>query len=211
MKTKIFNLIILDESGSMCTIQKQAVDGVNETLQTIAAAQKKYDNQEQFVTLVTFNGDAIHTLYQCMPIEQVEQLSYDQYQPNCATPLYDAMGQSLNGLRPKVAPDDRVLVTIVTDGEENASREYKGTAIRALVKELKDLGWVFVYIGANQDVEKVAGEMEIGNSLCFCASVAGMQEMNHRVDSRRERFYERVSRGLKDSVKENDSFFDDDF
>ena len=49
MKTRIFNLIILDESGSMYSIKHQAVTGVNETVQTIKSAQKQYENQEHFV------------------------------------------------------------------------------------------------------------------------------------------------------------------
>ena len=57
MKTRIFNLIILDESGSMMSIKKEAIDSVNETLQTIRAAQKKHEDQEHYVTLVTFNND----------------------------------------------------------------------------------------------------------------------------------------------------------
>ena len=57
MKTRIFNLIIIDESGSMQIIKKEAVDSVNETIQTIRAAQKKHEEQEHFVSLVTFNDD----------------------------------------------------------------------------------------------------------------------------------------------------------
>lgn len=58
---------------------------------------------------------------------------------------------SLNELRHKVTDADRMLVTIVTDGYENASKEYTGSAIKALVAELKNKGWVFAYIGANQE------------------------------------------------------------
>ena len=54
MKTRVFNLIILDESGSMSCIERQALTGVNETLQTIRRAQEKYPEQEQYVTFVPF-------------------------------------------------------------------------------------------------------------------------------------------------------------
>ena len=59
MKTRIFNLIILDESGSMQLIKHQAVTGVNETIQAIRTTQKQYEEQEHIVSLVTFNSDAI--------------------------------------------------------------------------------------------------------------------------------------------------------
>jgi uncharacterized protein YegL len=55
MKKRIFNLIIIDESGSMMSIKKEAIDSVNETIQTIRAAQDEHADQEHFVTLVTFN------------------------------------------------------------------------------------------------------------------------------------------------------------
>ena len=66
MKKKIFNLIILDESGSMQSIRKEAVDSVNETVQTIRKAQRKHEEQAHYVTLVTFN-DTAHTQYACVP------------------------------------------------------------------------------------------------------------------------------------------------
>lgn len=63
MKTKIFNLIIIDESGSMHCIKKEAIDSVNETMQTIRAAETENEDQEHFVTLVTFN-DNVRTVYE---------------------------------------------------------------------------------------------------------------------------------------------------
>lgn len=89
-----------------------------------------------------------------MPAKEVKELTSETYHPDCCTALYDAMGMSLNVIRSKVGEDDRVLVTVVTDGYENASREYNSKAIKSLVDELKGKGWVFAYIGSNQDVEK---------------------------------------------------------
>lgn len=59
MKTKIFNLIILDESGSMESIKQQAITGVNETIQTIRNAQKQHEEQEHYVSLVSFNSSSV--------------------------------------------------------------------------------------------------------------------------------------------------------
>ena len=123
MKTRIFNLIILDESGSMQLIKEEAINGVNETVQTILHAQQKHKEQEHFVSLVTFNIDT-RTIWECIPATEIKEISRTDYYPNCSTALYDAMGMSLNALLPHVAPNDKILVTIVTDGEENASKEY---------------------------------------------------------------------------------------
>ena len=91
MKTKIFNLIIIDESGSMQSIKRAAIDSVNETIQTIRSAQKKHEEQEHYVSLVTFNDD-VKTVYECVPVDEVKELTAETYQPDCCTALYDAMG-----------------------------------------------------------------------------------------------------------------------
>jgi len=193
MKTRIFNLIILDESGSMGCIERQAVSGVNETIRTIRAAQEKYaDEQEHLFTLVTFNTSRVKTLYDCVPIAEAAEMDESAYHPDCGTPLYDAMGQSLNSLRDRAAPADKVLVTIITDGCENSSVEYSGRAIKALVEKLKAGGWVFAYIGANQDVEAAASSMSIDNTLCFDESPRGSRQMFSCMSRSRSRWFDRV-------------------
>ena len=75
MKTKIFNLIILDESGSMESIKQQAITGVNETIQTIRNAQKQHEEQEHYVSLVSFNSSSVKNIYDCKQPNQVEELT----------------------------------------------------------------------------------------------------------------------------------------
>ena len=209
MKTRIFNLIIIDESGSMQSIKKEAIDSVNETIQTIRSAQKKHQDQEHYVSLVTFNDD-VKTVYECIPVDEVKELTAKTYQPDCCTALYDAMGISLNALRKKVAEDDKVLVTVVTDGYENASKEYSGKAIKALVDELKAKGWVFAYIGANQDVEAVAATISITNVMNFETTSVGTHMMTDRVNRSRERLYCCMAKPDFSAAEANENFFDED-
>ena len=209
MKTRIFNLIIIDESGSMQSIKTAAIDSVNETIQTIRSAQKKHEEQEHFVSLVTFNDD-VKTVYECVPVDEVKELTAETYQPDCCTALYDAMGNSLNALRKKVAEDDKVLVTVVTDGYENASKEYSGKAIKALVDELKGKGWVFAYIGANQDVEAVAATISITNVMQFDATPLGTAAMGARVASARGRLFDRIADCCFSAAEANEDFFDEE-
>ena len=208
MKTRIFNLIILDESGSMQSIKKEAIDSVNETVQTICSAQRKHEGQEHFVSLVTFN-DTVKTVYECVPAAEVKELTAETYRLDCCTALYDAMGMSLYALRPKVAEDDKVLVTVVTDGCENASREYSGKAIKALVDELKAKGWVFAYIGANQDVEAVATNISITNVMNFEATSKGTAMMSKKVSCARGRLLARMAGGCFSAAEANKDFFDE--
>lgn len=209
MRQKVFNLIILDESGSMYSIGKQAVSGVNETIQTIRAAQKKHEDQQHFVTFVSFNSGAIKTVWDKVEISEVKELTDKDFEPDCRTPLYDAMGMSLNELRKSVADDDVVLVTIITDGYENDSKEFTGPAIKALVESLKAKGWVFTYIGANQDVEKVAASMSISNSLAFSADSEGTCAMFACESRSRERFFERLTFGCAPDDLADDYFVDE--
>ena len=209
MKTRIFNFIIIDESGSMQSIKKEAIDSVNETIQTIRSAQKKHEEQEHFVSLVTFNDD-VKTVHDCVPVSEVTELTSETYQPACCTALYDAMGLSVNALRKKVADVDKVLVTVVTDGYENASKEYSGKAIKALVDELKAKGWVFAYIGANQDVEAVAASISITNTMNFEATCVGTTAMSEKLGRSRSRWFDKIAHGLSLPEEDNCNFFEEE-
>ena len=112
MKQSIYNLIILDASGSMYSIRNEAIAGVVETVQTIRTAQEENKEQEQLLSLVVFNGKKIATVFDRMPITKVPDLNEKDYQPTDNTPLYDAMGDSITNLRRYLDEDDDVLVTV---------------------------------------------------------------------------------------------------
>jgi uncharacterized protein YegL len=215
MKVNVFNLIILDESGSMRSIKKPALDGLNETLQSIRTAQKTHkDLQQHYVTLVTFNsnGIKIRTIFDQVTVSGIRKLKSRDYQPYDGTPLYDAMGNSLSKLRNQLNKKEKnqVLVTIITDGKENDSQEYSGKRIKNLVKKLKKSGWVFTYIGANQDVDAVAGSLSINNRMRFDADETGVQRMIYTGIRCRIAFYDRVSESLSDEdVDLQNGFFED--
>ena len=99
-KTKIYNLIILDKSGSMNSIKEQALSGYNETLGTIRSAQLKHlGTQEHFVSLAVFCSCGTQMIYDMTPIKDADNLTSDKYQPCCCTPLFDAVGTSVQNLR----------------------------------------------------------------------------------------------------------------
>lgn len=188
MKTRVFNLIILDESGSMNCIKRQALSGLNETLQTIRKTQEKFPEQEQLVSIVPFQSGDIRLLRDKVSIKEVEDLKENEYNPGACTPLFDAIGFGINSIRKHVAELDTVLVTIITDGMENSSTEYNGKAIASLIDELKEKGWMITYIGANQDAMKVAMSMNISNAMNFEQSEVGTAKMFQRNSKSVERF-----------------------
>jgi uncharacterized protein YegL len=212
MKIKVFNLIILDESGSMESIKKAAIDGLNETIQSITSAQKKHEEvQEHYVTFISFNTDAIRTIFENRPVTEVGLIK--NYRPNACTPLYDAMGIGLTKLRHQLNKEEQsqVLVTIITDGCENASREYTGMAIKNLVNELKKQGWVFTYIGTNQDVEAVADSLSIDNRINYEYSTSGTKLMLKKERLSRERFFNKLSAVSDDpNIDLHKAYFDEE-
>ena len=138
VKTKrVHNLIIVDESGSMEVIRKQAFVGMNETLQTVRKMQEKFPDQEQFVTLLTFDTGHTTWHYDNTPASQTKDLDWKAYCPGGGTPLYDAIGKGISKTNAQIEDGDHVLVTIITDGEENSSEEWTLKMIRKMIEKLK--------------------------------------------------------------------------
>ena len=194
-KTQVYNLIILDKSGSMESIRKAAIDGYNETLGSIKSAQLKYlDTQEHYISLAAFCGCGVDMIYDCIPVKDAEKLTKAKYNPCCMTPLYDAIGKSIKTLEKKTADieDAAVLVTIITDGMENASQEWTGPAIKKLIDERKEEGWMFSYIGADHDVESVAASISITNTVVWTKTVEGTGAVIDNENCARMRFFSKM-------------------
>lgn len=186
---RVFNLLVVDESGSMAIIQKQALMGINETLETIGKMQKTHTELEQHVTLITFDSCHKRLIYDNVRAEKAHSLSYKDYQPGGGTPLYDAIGMGIAKINAQTTDEDSVLVTIITDGEENCSEEYNLKMIKNLIDKLKKQGWTFTFIGTdNLDVEGMAACMGIDNHLSFCEDAEGTKEMFARERMSRARF-----------------------
>ena len=217
MKTqKIYNLVILDASGSMHSIYTQALSGVNETLATIRMAQEEHPELQQHVTLASFSaGDHfLNRIYSALPIAEARNITREDYPLLGCTALYDAMGTCISELQQKVTHEDRVLVTIITDGYENASRTWSGKQIKSLVQELRQMGWTFTYIGADQDVEKVAETIGVQNSLRFSANAEETAVMFAKERKCRNKFYDKMSMFLAGAapcatLEESNDYFDD--
>lgn len=197
MKKRVFNLIIVDESGSMSCIERQTVSGLNETLQTIRQVQKENPEQEHLVTVIFFSSTQVRTLYNAAPANEARDIEPRDYQPGGCTPLYDAVGNGITNLRGLVAPADSVLVTILTDGEENASQEYNHAAIKALIDNQKKQDWVFTFIGANIDVPTVSHDLGINFCMSFSQDEAGTREMFARERRSRSKLFSKLGAKMK--------------
>lgn len=194
-KTKVYNVIIMDRSGSMWDIQKPAIMGFNEVLGGVKAAKKKFsDTQEQYITLVLFDSASIDIVYWNSDPDTAAILTAETYVPGACTPLYDAMGQTLTRLEKELKGDTNhsVVVTVITDGLENSSEEYNLAAIRSMVEHLKKAGWSFAYMGTDHDVHGVTVSLSITNVIQFEKTEEETMNTFRRERRARERYMERM-------------------
>ncbi|MBR1551805.1 MAG: VWA domain-containing protein [Muribaculaceae bacterium] len=200
-KTTIHNVIILDKSGSMSSIARQAVDGVNETIASIKSMQEKHPEQDNDLTLVAFCGCELRVIYRSLPIGQVQPMTERDYRPCCMTPLYDAIGNTITEVHRHMQTEENAMasVTVITDGYENASKEFSHTAIRSLIEAYKNEGWLFAYIGADHDVESVAYSLNIDNHLRFQKTSEGTRHMFGRFNEKRMGYLEDVMPSMCDT------------
>lgn len=198
-KAHIYNMIIVDESGSMHGLEQATLSGINETLATIASAQKEFANkQQQFVSIITFDTgsrrEKVRTLIDAQPISHVTK--FDDYNPWGGTPLYDAIGQSVTSLYIRIKDDKNAtgVVTIITDGLENSSREWNASMVMVLIEKLKAEGWTFSYMGSAHNVKSVTEVLKIENVVEFSHDVRGTRNTWAQERSSRMRMYRRMDR-----------------
>ncbi len=128
--------------------------------------------------------------------------------PNASTPLYDCIGYAASRLSTELhgTAEHNVLVTIFTDGEENASVEWSGEAIKALVEKLQGQRWTFTYIGTDHDVSSSATRISITNTIVFDKSAAGIEQMMAKETTARSRYAAKI-RAQEDT---KDDFYNTD-
>lgn len=146
MKTEI--LAIIDRSGSMHSIKVDAIGGFNAFL----ADQQTVDGEAR-MTLALFD-DQYDVLYAGLDLAKAEPLNEQTFVPRGGTALMDAIGRTLNEQGARIAAEgwaEKVIVTILTDGGENQSKEFTYPVIRELVKDAEAKGWSIVFLAANQD------------------------------------------------------------
>lgn len=196
-KARIYNLIIVDESGSMSHLREATLSGINETIGTIKSAQKEFaETQEHTLTLVTFDSDSNRPDVRIMIDNQsiVEVKEFKDYMPRGCTPLYDAMGQSLTKLHTAIKGDvdASAVVTVLTDGLENASHEWDAQSLRKLIEQLKEEGWSFSYMGSAHNVKEVTDLLSIENVVEFSHDQLGAAHTWGRERSSRRAYYQRM-------------------
>ena len=145
------------------------------------------------------------TLHFADPVSKLETIDDSRYQPGASTPLYDAIGFSCSKLKTALGKSKNynVLVTILTDGEENASSEYNGPAVKRLIEDLKCNNWTFTYIGTEHDVEKAATSISINNTINFSKCEESMKDMFRKEKDARVSY----SLNIRENKETGDGFY----
>ena len=180
MNTELTEIsIVLDRSGSMASMAKEAIGGFNALLES----QQKLPGDAR-LTLVLFDHEYI-VAYDGRPIKDVPPLDEHTYVPRGTTALLDAIGRTVNTIgerldkTPEANRPGKVLIVILTDGLENASQEFKRNQIYSMIKHQRDkYAWEFIFLGANQDAIQAGSLIGIpaSNAATFNETPEGVFE-----------------------------------
>ena len=163
MKKNLTELVfILDKSGSMSGLEKDTIGGYNSLMEK----QRKLDG-ECVITTVLFDN-RYELLHDRIDLRAVTPITEKEYFVGGATALLDAIGRTIHkiaAVQEHTAEEyraEKVMFVIITDGEENASREYSAAQVKELIKRQKErYGWEFVFLGDNIDAVETAGRFGI--------------------------------------------------
>lgn len=154
--------IIVDRSGSMSPLTQSTIKGFN----SFVEEQKSVAGSAN-VTLTLFNH-VVNIELRSVPLEIVPLLTDETYKASGNTALYDAIGMTIEDLGARLAemPEkdraSKVIIFIITDGEENHSTKYNHAQLTAMITMQQEVySWMFIFFGANIDAKQVAVSMNI--------------------------------------------------
>jgi hypothetical protein len=172
-KKTIYHYVI-DKSGSISGMENMVISGFNEQLTTLKNLKVELPHQE-FIVSLTFFDDMIQKVISFGEVEQLMPLNRAIYRPNGTTALLDAIGKSISDIQERYSTNlmdgnASVVMVILTDGHENASRYYTYHVIASMIKDLEKSGnWTFNFMGADLDAIHTSRMLNIKaeNTLSF--------------------------------------------
>ena len=157
-ETPVHISFLIDRSGSMSGLRSDVVDGFNGFVD-----EQRKKSGECALTLVQFDSnDPYEVIHEAVPVHTAPDLAPDQYQPRGATPLLDALGALIEKADTRlesIGGEEDQIVAVFTDGLENASRRWSRDKLFEVITDRRNAGWIFVFMGANQDSYAEAGRL----------------------------------------------------
>ena len=158
--TPVHISFLIDRSGSMNGVQSDVVDGFNGFID-----EQRKKSEECALTLVQFDSnDPYEVIHEAVPLHKAPDLTLEQYQPRGMTPLLDALGtliEKADARLESIGGEEDQIVAVFTDGLENASRRWSREKLFDVISDRRNAGWVFVFMGANQDSYAQAGRLGV--------------------------------------------------
>lgn len=176
--------VVLDRSGSMESCRMDALGAVNGYLRQV----REDAEMNAHASVILFDTGSIDRIRDHVPVATCPEVTPDEYQPRGGTPLLDAVGHAVGLLETHSKPDARSILVVMTDGQENSSREYTKEAIAKLLKRKQDEeSWLVVYLGANHDAWAQASSIGLATSntaMFSLAAIADAGEVAYRRSAR---------------------------
>jgi hypothetical protein len=163
--------VILDRTGSMQSIRDDTIGGFNAFLN-----EQQAEPGRATLTLVQFDSqDPYEVIHHFQPIAAVPNLTCETFVPRASTPLLDAIGRGINDLdatlaqHPAANRPSRIVFLIVTDGQENASREFDKATIERMIQAKQADDWQFVFLSADLAAigDAIAGGVKAASAMAF--------------------------------------------
>ena len=158
-------VIIIDKSGSMHGLEKDVIGGFNSLIE-----EQRKEEGKTLVTTIFFNQD-VKFIHEGIDINNIKKLDGRSYIPSGCTALLDAIGNAIGFIKTRHAKLDEkelpkhTIFSIMTDGLENASKEYSYSQIKNMINLQKKSGWDFIFQAANIDVEYEADRLGIDKDM----------------------------------------------
>jgi len=190
---------ILDKSGSMSTQRERVISAFNEFLNDLKGAQGV-----SVTFWLTLFDTVVTTPVHGINVGEVEPLSIPRYVPGGNTALYDALGQTLNQMERRLDGDEStpIVVCILTDGQENSSKEFDEKQIREKIAALNSRpNWTFTFMGADQDAWVAARLM----------GIPAMNTMSYDQDQTQDAMFsnsQRVVGHLQSSARKSETLYE---
>ena len=169
--------LVLDRSGSMDSVKADTIGSFNTFLK-----EQKENPKECTFTLVQFDNE-YEIIHDFVSLKKSKNLTEKTFVPRGMTALYDAIGRTINSVGQKLEAmneedrPERVIFVVLTDGEENSSKEFHRDQINEMIKhQTEKYNWQFIYLGANQDAISAAGSIGIksSNAMTFACNARGI-------------------------------------
>lgn len=156
-------VFVIDRSGSMSGLESDTIGGFNSTID-----KQKREEGDAIVSTVLFNNE-VKVVHDRVDLKKIERMTEEDYYVNGCTALLDAVGGTIERIKHEQAKDkdiapDATLFVIITDGLENASREFSYRKVREMIEKQKEAGWDFLFLGANIDVAAEAEKIGISRN-----------------------------------------------